>query len=105
MNAPNNEAKRSRTRGRHATAKTAAFFLCILVFSQFCISSAQNNDNNAPSHWSRARKARSFHKVSSFHAASDNNEHVGRDRRETGSDTIFKDDVRLVHTGPNPLHN
>ena len=112
MKLPNNEvasARTTRRRQRYDSSKAAAFFLgLLLIFPQFCLSSsAENNDDIAPSHWSPARKARFFHKVSSsFHAASrTNNVNLGRYHQNTSSDIIYGDDERIVHTGPNPLHN
>ncbi|XWS34490.1 hypothetical protein CRYUN_Cryun21dG0042700 [Craigia yunnanensis] len=47
------------------------------------------------------RKAR-FFDTASFHAPSISAQFAGN---EGDPDTVYGDDKRIVHTGPNPLHN
>ncbi|CAK9154751.1 unnamed protein product [Ilex paraguariensis] len=99
-------SEEERTRGgrrRHATARIALFFFFIvLIFSQLFSSFAQN-DKVGGSGQSPARKTRVFGTVP-VHAASIPPTHLsGTD--DDDSDDIYDDDKRIVHTGPNPLHN
>lgn len=108
-------AERGSTRGSlggYGKAKLAAFLLgFLLILSELCClsSAVENIDNSgiAPSHWSPARKARFFHTQSSSHHARTsrtNDERIAGSGGH-GTDDVFQDDKRIVHTGPNPLHN
>ncbi|XVF43618.1 hypothetical protein PTKIN_Ptkin02bG0054700 [Pterospermum kingtungense] len=48
------------------------------------------------------RKARFFDTANSFQAPSSSVQVAGN---EGDPDTVYGDDKRIVHTGPNPLHN
>ncbi|CAH8381742.1 unnamed protein product [Eruca vesicaria subsp. sativa] len=99
--------KRRRRRGRRAATSTM-FLWGILFFAQFCLSSSalspdQYNHQSYPS----PRKAGPFHKTASFQSprARASVTFMGPRREEENIDDVYNDDKRLVHTGPNPLHN
>ncbi|KAG7563211.1 hypothetical protein ISN44_As10g000440 [Arabidopsis suecica] len=96
--------RRTRRRKRPPPLTTAVFFWGILIFSQFGVSSSALF---APDHYhpSLPRKAGPFHELASFQAPKASMSFTGQRREEENRDDVYKDDKRLVHTGPNPLHN
>lgn len=94
------EEKGLSTSGRHpnrrcsaTTSRTAIFYFWIMIlFIQVCSCSA-NHDSIAPSSWPLPRKLGSSSTVS-FAAAS-----------PSPLASNNSDDKRIIHTGPNPLHN
>uniref|UniRef100_A0A5B7AUJ8 Putative Clavata3/esr-related 16 n=1 Tax=Davidia involucrata TaxID=16924 RepID=A0A5B7AUJ8_DAVIN len=102
MTTVSTQGVRTRRRIRNVRAKIAVFFFwVILIFTQLCLSSAEHNDIGRSSR-SPARNARFFNTASS-HAASSPPQFDGSG--DNDSDTLYGEDKRLVHTGPNPLHN
>ncbi|EXB53963.1 hypothetical protein L484_022931 [Morus notabilis] len=102
------EGERSRRgKGSHGGVKVAAtfFFWVILIFSHLSFSSAAKvlHRNGRLYRQSPPRKARFVDtKTASFHAPlSPANSINGA----SDPDILYGDDKRLVHTGPNPLHN
>lgn len=112
---------------RRRRRRTAVFFLGIIfIFLNIC-SGKQEEETNynyvAPSRWSPARKARFFNnKVFSYREEEESRtkyHHVlvgtttltttssdHQAKRNINSDSnVYEDAKRLVHTGPNPLHN
>ncbi|EOY00992.1 Clavata3/esr-related 16, putative [Theobroma cacao] len=86
-------------RSRCSVARAALFFLWIIfIFSQFGLHFAVHEEAGHQYFRSPPRKAR-FFDTASFHAPSSS---VGN---EGDPDTLYGDDKRIVHTGPNPLHN
>ncbi|WOH15569.1 hypothetical protein DCAR_0935111 [Daucus carota subsp. sativus] len=87
--------RRSGRSGRSSAAlsRTAIFYFCIIfICVQVCLCSA-NHESIAPFSWPLARKLGSSSTVP-FAAASPS---------PLASDN--SDDKRIIHTGPNPLHN
>ncbi|KAH6759564.1 hypothetical protein C2S52_022909 [Perilla frutescens var. hirtella] len=73
-----------------ARINIAVFYLgFLLIFSQACLpsSAAERSGASHRPRWSPARKARLHH-----HATA-------------RADNLYEEDKRLIHTGPNPLHN
>lgn len=71
----------------------AIFFIwVILIFSQFSLFSAEKS-------LSTPRKARIFGTASVHGLAS------SPDKLDEDPDMLYGEEKRLVHTGPNPLHN
>ncbi|XWS63935.1 hypothetical protein CRYUN_Cryun06bG0144000 [Craigia yunnanensis] len=90
--------------GRYSGARAAVFFLwIILIFSQLSLHFAVHEEvsSTGQSFRSPPRKAR-FFDTASFHAPSSSAQFAGN---EGDPDTVYGDDKRIVHTGPNPLHN
>ncbi|KAG2264549.1 hypothetical protein Bca4012_078285 [Brassica carinata] len=99
---------KERDKRRRRRAATSTIFLWgILFFAQFCLSSSlalspdQYHHQSIPS----PRKAGRFHNTASFQSPRASVSFIGPRRREENIDDVFNDDKRLVHTGPNPLHN
>ncbi|KAG8366731.1 hypothetical protein BUALT_Bualt17G0109900 [Buddleja alternifolia] len=94
----------------------------LLVFTPVCLVSATEKINSTAvnSRWSPARKAR-FFSLASYHAArapfspsqigSSSTDKKKNDDKNSSSSTddddkeLYEEEKRLVHTGPNPLHN
>ncbi|XVF02856.1 hypothetical protein REPUB_Repub04eG0210600 [Reevesia pubescens] len=94
-------------RGRYSSgARAALFFLwIILIFSQLILHFALHEEASSTDHQSfrsPPRKVRFFDNTASFHAPSSSSQFA---ENEGDPDTIYGDDKRIVHTGPNPLHN
>ncbi|KFK33359.1 hypothetical protein AALP_AA5G003500 [Arabis alpina] len=99
--------RRRRRRRRATTTFITTVFLCgILIFTQFGLSasSALSPDQYHYQTYPSPRKAGPFHKTSSFQSPKASVS-LTDPRREEDRDDVYKDDKRLVHTGPNPLHN
>ncbi|GAA0185009.1 hypothetical protein LIER_32297 [Lithospermum erythrorhizon] len=98
MNVPTEEENRE-TRGRKrsnpsTTIKMAILFIGYLLFSvQLCMASSSSpySSHIDQSRWSPPRKAMFF----ATKSREDKN----------GTSNLYEDDMRLVRTGPNPLHN
>ncbi|KAH7570968.1 hypothetical protein JRO89_XS05G0232100 [Xanthoceras sorbifolium] len=53
-----------------------------------------------------SRKARFFHSDESFHAPPTSAQLLEREANSNNPDnSLYEDDKRIIHTGPNPLHN
>ncbi|GMP59204.1 hypothetical protein CsSME_00022579 [Camellia sinensis var. sinensis] len=81
--------RRTKRSKRHPRATNLAVFFIwvILIFTQLCLSSSsEHNGHSSP------RKVRFFSTVNSS---------VGSNFDDDDDD----EDKRVVHTGPNPLHN
>ncbi|XVE85425.1 hypothetical protein DITRI_Ditri17bG0090100 [Diplodiscus trichospermus] len=94
-----------KTRGsRYGGGARAAvfFFWIILIFSQLRLHFALHEEaSNDQSFRSPPRNAR-FFDTSFFHAPSSSAQFDGN---EGDPHAVYGDDKRIVHTGPNPLHN
>ncbi|XAR63644.1 hypothetical protein NMG60_11023662 [Bertholletia excelsa] len=83
---------RNTVRGR---SFAVFFFWVALIFTQLCLSCAVRH-HIAPS---APRKAR-------FFGAAANSVHPATSPTQfAGDDSVYREAKRLVHTGPNPLHN
>lgn len=90
-----------KTRGG---ARAAVLLLWImLIFSQLGLHFCAHEDFRPAD----PRKARFFDAASnSFHAPSSSAEFGGGNGSDDpDTSTVYGDDKRIVHTGPNPLHN
>ena len=90
--------------GRYSGARAAVFFLwIILIFSQLALHFAVHEEGSSTDQSFRSppRKAR-FFDTASLHAPSSSAQFAGH---EGDPDTVYGNDKRIVHTGPNPLHN
>ncbi|KAG7558400.1 hypothetical protein ISN45_Aa05g000620 [Arabidopsis thaliana x Arabidopsis arenosa] len=102
----NEQDIRRRTRRRkRPPPTTAVFFWGILIFAQFSVSSSALFAPHHYHHPSLPRKAGPFHELASFQPPKASMSFTGQRREEENRDDVYKDDKRLVHTGPNPLHN
>lgn len=86
-----NQSNNSRRRRRRIEDIIRAWTI-ILIFSQLCISSST-------AHSTTPRK------VGYFHEFTTSSNHVGTGEKRNGGNKLYDEDKRLVHTGPNPLHN
>lgn len=105
------EGERRRRRKRwDSTARIVVFSLgFFLIFSEVCLLSSAKKISYGVSRWSPARKAR-FYGSSNYHArASSPSLLASTEKKNKGnsssSDNLYEEEKRLVHTGPNPLHN
>lgn len=91
-------ATRKNKRHNMATSRRINIFvlLVILIFGHLCTTSSAKHVNSGPSSWTLSRKARGFQTVS-VHAAAT--------LSPSELEAVYSDDKRLIHTGPNPLHN
>lgn len=101
------DKRRRRRRRALTTTTTIVFFWGILIFAQFGLSSSALSPDqyHYQSYPSAPRKAGPFHEMSSLHAPKASVSFTGPRREEENRDDLYKDDKRIVHTGPNPLHN
>ncbi|KAK9276723.1 hypothetical protein L1049_006259 [Liquidambar formosana] len=101
MTVPSEGVRRGR-RKRDAGTSSAVFFLwVILILAQLSVIFAVRDESGA-SVESPARKVRFFETVY-FHAPSSPAQLVGNG--DDPADTLYGEDKRIIHTGPNPLHN
>ncbi|KAJ4888492.1 CLAVATA3/ESR (CLE)-related protein 16 [Raphanus sativus] len=105
-NSLENEHVTKRRRRRRAAPSTMLLW-GILFFAQFGLSSSSVLFPGQHHHQSyrSSRKAGLFHERSSLQHPSNSVSFTGPPREEENRDDVYKDDKRLVHTGPNPLHN
>ncbi|KAK1380799.1 hypothetical protein POM88_027543 [Heracleum sosnowskyi] len=89
---------RKSKRHNMATSKTINILvlLVILIFGQLCTTSSAKHVNSGPSSWTLSRKAQGFRTVSVRAAAT---------LSPSQLEAAYSNDKRLIHTGPNPLHN
>uniref|UniRef100_A0A1J3HGZ5 CLAVATA3/ESR (CLE)-related protein 16 n=1 Tax=Noccaea caerulescens TaxID=107243 RepID=A0A1J3HGZ5_NOCCA len=101
--------RRRRRRRRRAATNTAStvFLWGILIFAKFGLSSssALSPDQYHYQSSSSPRKAGPFHETVPFQSPKASTSFTGPRRQEENRDDVYNDDKRLVHTGPNPLHN
>ncbi|CAI9785452.1 unnamed protein product [Fraxinus pennsylvanica] len=103
------EPTRRRRRKRwDSTIRIAVSSLwLLLIFSEICLSSSEKISKTAGS--SRlfpARKARVFDTVVAYHEeATSPSQIVSPETNGSSSNKLYEEEKRLVHTGPNPLHN
>lgn len=92
-------------RSKHNIRATFAVFFFLLL-SQLCLSSMEGGGMGRLRQ-SGMRKARFSDAASSFHSASSATQVVvgGNEVQDSDSGKLYEEDKRLVHTGPNPLHN
>ncbi|KAJ0545325.1 hypothetical protein HanIR_Chr08g0348631 [Helianthus annuus] len=100
---------RERRRKRDYKLKLQVFFIwAMLILIHMPLSSCKHHHNNHhhhhhPSSVSSSRKTMFFKAAQpQFHAAS-SQPPVGATGEE--GDSVFDEDKRIIHTGPNPLHN
>ncbi|KAK4842768.1 hypothetical protein QYF36_027384 [Acer negundo] len=90
--------RRRRCCGGGGRAAISMFIWVILIFSQLSLVFALLHHDQSIK--SPPRKARFFHSTDdndeSFHAPPN---------MEKDPDSLYEDDKRIIHTGPNPLHN
>ncbi|KAK2635405.1 hypothetical protein Ddye_030197 [Dipteronia dyeriana] len=90
--------RRRRCCGGGGRVAISMFIWVILIFSQLSLVFALLHHDQ--SFKSPPRKARFFHSTDnddeSFHAPP---------TMEKDPDSLYEDDKRIIHTGPNPLHN
>ncbi|CAH2045894.1 unnamed protein product [Thlaspi arvense] len=97
---------RRRRRRKRATTACTVFLWGILIFAQIGLSSsALSPDQYYHQSYPSPRKAGPFHETASFRSPRASVSFTGPRREEENRDDVYKDDKRLVHTGPNPLHN
>lgn len=91
-------ATRKNRRQNMGTSKRVNILvlLAILIFGQLCTTTSAKHVNSGPSSWTLSRKARGFRTVSV---------HVAATLSPSQLEAVYSDDKRLIHTGPNPLHN
>ncbi|KAK4430312.1 hypothetical protein Salat_1331900 [Sesamum alatum] len=110
------ERKRRLRRRRWDFSAVFSLFGFLLIFSQICLlSSADKISSNSERRWSPARKARLFHNGWEWAAHHHHARVVVRRENDKSSsssssssssdDKLYEEEKRLVHTGPNPLHN
>ncbi|KAE8730094.1 Detected protein of unknown function [Hibiscus syriacus] len=88
--------------GRFSGVRAAVFFMyIILICSQFSSHCAVHNDETSTT--SHPPRKVQFLDTASFHAPSSLSQFSGNE--DDPADTVNEDDKRVVHTGPNPLHN
>ncbi|KAJ0228846.1 CLAVATA3/ESR [Hirschfeldia incana] len=103
----NEHGTRRRRRRRRQTSPSTMLLWGILIISQFGLSSSSALSPGQYYHQSypSSRKAGPFHETSSFQSPGTSVTFTGPRREEENRDDVYNDDKRLVHTGPNPLHN
>lgn len=109
--------ERERTRERRVSLARAGILLLwvMLVFALivtlfFSINNETKNNNNNNHSNIRLLRQRTFNKALLSHAPSKQRtrttHHHDQARTTTNvGDPLYGDDKRLIHTGPNPLHN
>ncbi|CAI9755993.1 unnamed protein product [Fraxinus pennsylvanica] len=99
--------RRRRKRWDSTTTIAVSSFLLLLIFSEICLSSSEKISKTAAGSYRLfpARKARLFDSEP-FHAeASSPSQSLSPENNGSSSDKLYEEEKRLVHTGPNPLHN
>lgn len=90
----------------NSTASFLVFSLAFLLISalEVCLSSAEKSDDISSSlKLSPARKSR-FFETAPYYArtSSPSSQMAGIDPK---NEDLYEEEKRLIHTGPNPLHN
>nr|GMD60140.1 CLAVATA3/ESR (CLE)-related protein 17-like [Ipomoea batatas]GMD68180.1 CLAVATA3/ESR (CLE)-related protein 17-like [Ipomoea batatas] len=98
MRAPSGEGQRTRRKGSRS-GKIAVFLVWFLMLSSSQLCTEAHS-------MIQSRKARFF----SSNSDPNMGHAVGASSpssvmKKNGSDKVYEDDKRIVHTGPNPLHN
>jgi heme/copper-type cytochrome/quinol oxidase subunit 3 len=110
--------EKDRTREKRLSFAKASIFLLWVMFVFalfitlfFTINNETNNNNNSIRLLRQQQQHRTFNKALLFHATpsrkrtrTNHHQHVQGGYLPKKS-TIYVDDKRLIHTGPNPLHN
>jgi hypothetical protein len=112
--------EKDRTREKRLSFAKASIFLlwvmfvfALIITLFFTINNETNNNNNNSIRLLRQQQQqhRTFNKALLFHATpsrkrtrTNHHQHVQGGYLPKKS-TIYVDDKRLIHTGPNPLHN
>ncbi|XP_041011400.1 CLAVATA3/ESR (CLE)-related protein 16-like [Juglans microcarpa x Juglans regia] len=114
MNTVPSQGLRARgSTARHAGASTAIFLLwVVLIFTQISLSFAAAHHEDAGGRLFRSPpgKERFFETPTKtlFHAPSSTTSTTPSQVVANNGDlreTLYGDDKRIIHTGPNPLHN
>lgn len=88
--------EKRRRRGRRIEDVIQAWTI-MLMFTQLCVSSTIAHSSDAIS-----RKLGFFHGVTTVTSADHS---IETKEKRNGGNELYDEDKRLVHTGPNPLHN
>ncbi|KAL2518853.1 Uncharacterized protein Adt_15100 [Abeliophyllum distichum] len=101
--------RRRRKRWDYSTTRIAvSSFWLLLIFSRICLSSSEKISKTAAgSRWFPARKA-GFFDTATYHTEASSprpSQIVSPEKNENSPDKLYEEEKRLVHTGPNPLHN
>ena len=89
--------------GRYSGARAAVFFLwIILIFSQLGLHFSVHEEASSDQFFRSPQWKARFFDTASLHAPSSSAQFAGH---EGDPDTVYGNDKRIVHTGPNPLHN
>ena len=88
---------------RYSGAKAAIIFLfwILLIITQLGLFIAFGHEETGELVKSLPRKARFFE--TQFHASPSQDQPSSIDKGDPGA--VYEDDKRIIHTGPNPLHN
>jgi len=95
------EAARGRRYAGAARAAIIFLFLILLILAQLGVFLVVHEETDKPVK-SLPRKARVF-ETGSLHASPNQDQPVNIDGGDP--DALYEDDKRIIHTGPNPLHN
>ncbi|GMY18616.1 CLAVATA3/ESR (CLE)-related protein 16-like [Fagus crenata] len=99
------EGSRARGNTTTTTSSSAIFLLwVILIFTQISLCFAADHEETGWFIRSPPRRER-FSETPLFHAPSSSISPGQAVATNGDSDTIYGDDKRVIHTGPNPLHN
>ncbi|KAI3453134.1 hypothetical protein Pfo_009797 [Paulownia fortunei] len=102
------ERRRRRRKGWDSTSRIASFSLgFLLILSEVCPLTSAEKISVGGSRWSPARKVR-FPGSASYHARASSPSQLAsteRNYKSSSTDKFYEEEKRLVHTGPNPLHN
>nr|GMD63353.1 CLAVATA3/ESR (CLE)-related protein 17 [Ipomoea batatas]GMD72439.1 CLAVATA3/ESR (CLE)-related protein 17 [Ipomoea batatas] len=97
MRAPSGEGQRTRRKGSRS-GKIAVFLVWFLMLSssQLCTEAHSMIQSRKTRFFSSNSDPNMGHAVGASSSSS---------VKKNGSDKVYEDDKRIVHTGPNPLHN
>ncbi|XP_030973222.1 CLAVATA3/ESR (CLE)-related protein 16 [Quercus lobata] len=93
------------------TSSTILLLWVILIFTQisFCLAAHEESGkfNRSPPRKDRFSQTPLFHapSTSSSSSSSTTPGQAGAATINGDSDTVYGDEKRIIHTGPNPLHN
>nr|XP_009781938.1 PREDICTED: uncharacterized protein LOC104230760 [Nicotiana sylvestris] len=100
---------RSHIRSINRGQRIANFWF-LLIFSLLCISSTGHPTKAIPRKVTASHAATAAASISNLNQSSSSaHDYVERERKRNnqtnGANKLYEEDKRLVHTGPNPLHN
>ncbi|KAK8529239.1 hypothetical protein V6N13_102175 [Hibiscus sabdariffa] len=87
--------------------RAAVFFMCVILICSrlgfhFAVHKEEASTSTSPSSTFHLPRKAQFLDTAAFHAPSSLSQFGGD---EFDPHTVYEDDKRIVHTGPNPLHN